>query len=134
MTHHESRLEVYYYRAQNNIPTHRSDIGTLTERINKYKVYYSRHYHGACKFINTDNCVDKSTKCDIILTLLEDGHIDLVEFRMRLDKLYIEECSEPSFANPAFQSGLESRRRGITKKAEIKYRLQKKLQKKLDSK
>ena len=126
MTDMESRLETYFYRAENGMPTHRDDIGTMTERINKYKVYYSRCYHGAGKFINTNDCIDTRTKCDIILTLLEDGHIDLIEFRMRMNKLTIVEFSKRAFANPAFQSGLDSRRREISSKASVKHRLQKK--------
>lgn len=126
MTDIESRLETYFDRVEQNIPTHRSDIGTLMERKNKYKIYYSRSYHGVGKFSNTDRCIDTNTKVDIIITLLEDNHIDLVEFRMRLNKLTVEEVGGLAFTNPAFQSGLDSRRREICRKSTIKQRLQKK--------
>ena len=128
MTNHASRLDTFFYRVEHNIPTHRSDIGTLAERKNKYKQYCSRSHLGVGKFINTQGCIDTYTKVDIILTLLEDGHIDHEEYRMRMNKLFIEDNSGLTFNNRAFQSGLESRRQVVIRKASVKQRLRKKLE------
>ena len=126
MTDMESRIETYFDRVEQNIPTHRSDIGTLAERKNKYKLDYSRSYHGISKYANGTQCVDVNTKCDIITTLLEDGCITFEEFRMRMDKLTVETGSLKYFVNPAYQNGIESRRRAVGRKILVRERLQKK--------
>ena len=126
MTDMDSRMEQYFYRLDNNIPTHRTDIGTLGERKNKYKLDYSRSYHGISKYANGTQCIDVNTKCDIITTLLEDGCITFEEFRTRMDKLTVETGSLKYFVNPAYQSGIESRRRAIYRKILVRERLQKK--------
>ena len=125
MTDLTSRYDTYFYRVENNIPTHRDDIGTLAGRKNKLKLSYATSYRRQGKFANTNDCIDIAFKYDIMLTLLEDGHIDHEEFKMRMKKLSITNMGL-NFINPAFQSGLESRRRTIVRKSSVFDRLRKK--------
>ena len=123
MTDFQSRLETYFERVERKIPTHRDDIGTLVERKNKYKLYYSRTYHGVGKFASTLHCIENSTKVDLLITLLEDNCIDIIEFRMRINNTMVL-SDGLAFINPAFENGLESRRRVVRRKSSVKQRLQ----------
>ena len=72
MTDLYNRKATYVERHNAGLETHRDDIGTLADRVNRYKL----------DFKGAGGSVQLSKKIDILMTLLEDGRISYEHFEI----------------------------------------------------
>ena len=117
-----SRMAVYWKRTMEGIDTHRDDIGTFKERQNRRKIV-----GGRSEVKITKRQMDFKFKDidDILMTLLEDGKIDIDEYLTRQQDLLNRMKQHDIDTLPKqFGTALRGRDREDAKKKKIIQRLQ----------
>lgn len=82
MTDLFNRKATFVERYNKGLDTHRDDIGTLVDRINRHKL--------DLRGVKNKQSIDLYKKLDIYMTLLEDGRISYEQFEIEEEKIDIK--------------------------------------------